>query len=129
LKTEKYKQKLGAKGEELAGEYLRNKGFEILEKNYKYKRKEIDLIVKDKNTVVFVEVKAGRSKKFGLPLEKVDLKKQKKIIEVAQAFLCENNFSDYDFRFDVVEIELEEGGNKINHIENAFVLTGDCDSV
>ena len=129
MKQERYKQRLGAKGEELAGEYLKNRGFEILERNYRYKRKEIDLIVRDKNTVVFVEVKAGRSKKFGLPLERVDLKKQKKIIEVAQAFLAENDFPDYDFRFDVVEIELVKGGNKINHIENAFILAGDCDSI
>lgn len=78
MKQERYKQRLGAKGEELAGEYLKNRGFEILERNYRYKRKEIDLIVRDKNTVVFVEVKAGRSKKFGLPLEKVDLKKTEK---------------------------------------------------
>ena len=122
---EKYRKRLGTKGEELAEQYLKNKGFEILERNYRYKRKEIDLIARDRNTIVFVEVKTGKSKKFGQPWEKVDWRKQKRIIEVAQAFLCENNFLDCDFRFDVLAIDLEKKENRINHIENAFVLEGD----
>ena len=119
----KYKQRLGKCGEDLAVSFLKKKGFEILERNYRYGHKEIDIIGKDKNTVVFIEVKTGRSKNFGSPQEWVNLRKQKSMIEVAQDYIQQNNFTDFDFRFDVVAINIEKGKREIEHIENAFMVS------
>ena len=125
----RYRQKLGKNGEDLAVSFLKKNGFEILERNYRFGHKEIDIIGRDSNTVVFVEVKAGRSKTFGSPEERVNLKKQRSMIEVAQDYIQKNNLRDFDFRFDVVAIEFERGGRsqdasaKIEHIKNAFMVT------
>ena len=101
---------------------MEKNGFEILERNYRFGHKEIDIIGKDKNTIVFIEVKTGRSKKFGAPQERVNLKKQKNMIEVAQAYIQKNDFRDFDFRFDVVAISFEKGNRDIEHIRNAFMV-------
>ena len=119
-----YKQKLGKKGEALAEEYLKRKGFRILKRNYRYGHKEIDLIGKDGNTIVFIEVKAGRSKSFGAPHERVNLRKQKNLIEVAYDFIQKENITDCDFRFDVLAISYQQGEEIIDHIKNAFM----CDT-
>lgn len=120
--AKRYKQKLGVKGEEIATDFLEKKGYKILKKNYRYKHKEIDIVAKDKNTVVFVEVKTIKSKKFGKPFEKIDFKKRKRIAEVAEAFLSENDLSGFDFRFDVVGIDLENDEKMVTHIPNAFTI-------
>jgi putative endonuclease len=120
---EKYKQKFGKQGEALAEEYLKRKGFVILERNYRYGHKEIDLIGKDGNTVVFIEVKAGRSRSFGAPEERVTLKKQKSMIEVALDFIQKKNITDCDFRFDVLAIHYKQDGEIVDHIRNAFMVT------
>ena len=124
----RYKQRLGRSGEDLAVDFLKKIGFEILERNYRFGHKEIDIIGKDKNTIVFIEVKAGRSKNFGSPQEKVNLKKQKNMIAVAQDYIQKNDFRDFDFRFDVVAISFERGTRRfkecfaIEHIKNAFMV-------
>ena len=117
------KHKLGKRGEALAEEYLKRKGFQILKRNYRYGHKEIDLIAKDGNTIVFVEVKAGRSKSFGAPHQWVNLKKQKNLIEVANHFIQKENTTDCDFRFDVLAISYQKGEEIIDHIKNAFMVT------
>jgi len=119
----KYKQEFGKKGEVLAEEYLRKQGFQILRRNYRYGHKEIDLIGKDGNAVVFVEVKAGRSESFGAPQERVNLKKQKNLIEAATDFIQKENITDCDFRFDVLAISYRQGEEIIDHIKNAFMVT------
>jgi len=119
----KYKQKLGKRAEALAEEYLKRKGFQILKRNYRYGHKEIDLIGKDGNTIVFIEVKAGRSKGFGAPQERVNLKKQKNLIEVANHFIQKENITDCDFRFDVLAISYQKDDKIIDHIKNAFMVT------
>ena len=120
--VQKYKQRLGKSGEDLAVSFLKKNSFEILNRNYRYGHKEIDIIGKDKNTIVFIEVKTGRSKNFGAPQERVNWRKQKSMIEVAQDFIQKNDLRDFDFRFDVVAINLERGNTKIEHIKNAFMV-------
>jgi putative endonuclease len=115
-----YKRNLGRKGEEISIDFLQRKGYEILKRNYRYGHKEIDVVARDKNTIVFVEVKTGRSKKFGEPFEKVNATKQKTLIEVAKAFIQENEIKGCDFRFDVISVDLK-GDEKIEHIKNAFM--------
>ena len=118
-----YKQEFGKKGETLAEEYLKRQSFLILERNYRYGHKEIDLIGKDGNTIVFIEVKTGRSKSFGAPEWWVTLRKQKNLIEAASDFIQKKNITDCDFRFDVLTIRYEKGGEIIDHIKNAFMVT------
>jgi len=118
----RYKQRLGKSGEDLAVSFLKKNGFEILERNYRFGHKEIDIIGKDKNTIVFIEVKSGRSKNFGSPQERVNLKKQKSMIEVAQDYIQKNDFRNFDFRFDVVAINFEGANRRVEHIKNAFMV-------
>jgi putative endonuclease len=120
---ERYKQRLGKKGEALAEEYLKRKGFQILKRNYRYGRKEIDLIAREGNTIVFVEVKAGKSKDFGAPQERVNLRKQRNLTEAAHHFIQEENVTDCDFRFDVLAINYQRGKEEVDHIRNAFMVS------
>ena len=120
---EKYKQRLGKKGEDRAEEYLKTQGYIILAKHYHYGHKEIDLVGKDGNTIVFVEVKTGRSEKFGAPEGWVSLKKQKNLIQAALYFIQNEKTEGCDFRFDVLAISYPQGKEVINHIKNAFMVT------
>lgn len=106
----------GCKGELLAEQYLKKQKYKILEKNYRNKIGEIDIIAKDKDTLVFVEVKARESAIFGRPCEAVTPYKQNKIRGVASYYLMTKRQSDADCRFDVVEVM----GEEVNHIKNAF---------
>ncbi len=107
----------GSKGEEIAVNFLKEKKFKILERNYSNKIGEIDIIAEDKNCLVFVEVKARETLQFGRPAEAVDHRKQQKLRNVAQVYLMTKKKELYDCRFDVVEILGEE---VLQHIENAF---------
>ena len=111
----------GKKSEIIATNYLKKKGYKILKNNYKNKIGEIDIIAKDKDTIVFVEVKARMSSKFGDPLEAINIHKQRKIIQVAQIYLLKNKLTDVSSRFDAVAI-LGELDSEIRHIENAFEI-------
>lgn len=113
---------LGKEGERIAADFLKDIGFTILERNFKYGRKDIDIVCKDGKTIVFVEVKAGRSKNFGTPLERVDQRKQKNITQIAKFFMQQMDCSGYDFRFDVVAIDGKKVPKRIKHIRNAFMV-------
>jgi putative endonuclease len=114
------KKERGKKGEEIAYRHLLSLGYQILESNFRRQRKEIDLIALDGKELVFVEVKAGRSKEFGEPELRVDKRKQKNLSEVAQAFLAEKKSEFESCRFDVLGIDLSTG--KLNHYKGAFIL-------
>jgi putative endonuclease len=114
---------LGKYGESVARDYLKAKGYKTVRENFKYARAEIDLIVKDdvNKQLVFVEVKTRRSKSFGEPEESVNISKQRQLIKSAKGFLMYNNdYADYEKRFDVIAIYIEEDKETINHLENAF---------
>jgi len=112
-------RKKGNTGEDIACRELIKKGYEIIERNYRNRGGEIDIIAKKDGITVFVEVKLRFSTKNGMPSEAVDEKKQTKIIETAKSFIAENDIVDMDFRFDVVEI-LVLDKIYIRHLENAF---------
>lgn len=112
--------KLGAEAESMAASYLRHQGYVILEKNYRSKFGEIDLIAKDKNTLVFIEVKARRSGSFGHPKEAVNRVKQKKISMVALAYMRVKRAMNMPVRFDVVAICSQKGNVGIEIVKNAF---------
>lgn len=113
-----YKKLLGKSGEKRAVKFLKKLGFKILCTNYKTRFGEIDVIAKDKDFTVFIEVKTRSSDVFGAPSEAVNLKKQQKYIKVASEYLLRNKLTDTPCRFDVIEIE----NNEIYHIINAFCM-------
>lgn len=100
----------GKTGETLAINFLEKQGFKIIEKNWRFSRLgEIDIIAEDKNTLVFIEVKAKTSSQFGHPLEAVNEKKFEKIQKLAEIYLSQNSDNSYDgVRFDLVGILLKE---------------------
>lgn len=109
----------GKRGEIIATNYLKKQHYKIIATNYKNPIGEIDIIAKDKNCTVFVEVKTRISKKFGDPLEAVNEIKQNKIRQVATFYLKANKMLDAECRFDVIGV-LGDGDDDINHIVNAF---------
>lgn len=115
------KQKIGSIGENIASNYLLKKGYKIIDRNYRFKRGEIDIIAKIENRYIFVEVKTRSRKDFGNPEDFVDKRKQKEIIKAAEAFL-EEQFHDGEIRFDIISVEIQENGKPptIYHIEDAF---------
>lgn len=111
------KRKTGREKEELAEEYLRQQGYEILDMNFYGRFGEIDVIARDGETLVFAEVKYRKSERFGNSLEAVDTRKQKKICQTALYYLARHHISDsVPCRFDVIGIT----GEDITHIKNAF---------
>lgn len=108
----------GNKGEDQAAEFLKQKGYEIAARKYRYKHSEIDLIVKKENLIVFVEVKTRSSSGFGEPEAFVGTKKAAKIFEGADQYVYENNWNG-NIRFDIVSVKL---GSKpeVVHFEDAF---------
>lgn len=104
---------LGKLGEKLALKHLQNKGYRLIIQNFRCRLGEIDLIVQDKNQIVFVEVKTRFSKKYGLPEEAVTASKQKSIIKTADYFLLLHPKLAPSFRIDVVAIELEPKTTKV----------------
>jgi len=110
----------GNEGENLAASFLVQKGFEIIERNYRYGKGELDIIAKDKEFLVFVEVKTRESLEYGLPEEAITKRKITQIRKIAEAYLAENNLTDESIRFDVIAILLLGGEVSINHYENAF---------
>ena len=113
---------LGRQGEEVAARYLEKNGFHILSRNYRCKIGEIDLIVIDKRTLIFVEVRSKSSEEFGLGQESVVRKKQLKLRQVAWHYLKAEGKTAMDCRFDVIAIRFDGDGQvrRIEHIENAF---------
>ena len=115
---------LGKWGERQAKLYLENKGYAIIVQNFRCPAGEIDIIAKDGEWIVFVEVKTRRSKNYGYPAEAVNSRKQIKYIQTALYYLKKNQLLDKAYRFDIVEVQLGKQENHvINHIINAFQST------
>lgn len=112
---------LGISGEDLAVEYLQQNGYKILERNFRSRLGEIDIVARDKDTLCFVEVKTRTSIEQGHPFESVSFFKQRKLARMALSYLKYKNFLDSPARFDVIAILFDEkGGKKIELIQNAF---------
>lgn len=116
MKNDDSKQGKGKKGEAQALDYLQAKGYSLLRRNFRNKRSEIDLIMKEGQTIVFIEVKYRSSNRFGYPEEFVTPRQQKSIILGAEQYLIENGW-DGNIRFDIVAIS---GDTAIDHFEDAF---------
>lgn len=111
------KRSIGTKYEDLAEAFLKEKGYTILERNYRTRSGEIDIIARDGRYLVFLEVKYRSGKRNGTALEAVDYRKQQIIYRTARVYLYQHRYlADQPCRFDVLGIT----GEQIEHVKNAF---------
>ena len=116
----------GQAGESAAEEYLRRKGYRILARNLRSSLGELDLVAEDGQVLVFVEVKARRTDAFGGAIHAVHHRKQEKLIQLAGQYLARHHIKDRLCRFDVVLLQgTDTVGSQIEHIQNAFEVSGD----
>ena len=113
---------LGKQGEEIALKYLKKKAYKIIERNYRSRLGEIDIIASHKGATVFIEVKTRGNTDFGLPQESVDERKQQHMARVALNYIRHKGLPDGNFRFDVVGIDFFSGKPEITLIKDAFQL-------
>lgn len=116
-----YKQNLGKFGENAAAIFLKKKKYKIIDRNYKNYYGEIDIVAKDNDYLVFVEVKTRTGCDYGRASQAVDKRKQEKLYILAQTYM--GNTYNSNVRFDIVEVYVDSTTQKIkkiNHIENAF---------
>ncbi len=115
------RREFGKYGEDVASRFLKQRGYCILERNYRRRTGEVDIVCEKDGIVVFVEVKRRSSDFFGHPSQAVDLRKRKHIAKSARKWLFERNLlGDCEVRFDVVSIIRRDGNDEISHIEDAF---------
>jgi len=114
----------GRRGEELAAAFLRQQGYTLVERNFRLRSGEIDIIARDRETLVFVEVKTRSCSRFGTPFDAVDGRKQQQIGQTALAYLAARGMADCAVRFDVVAVYLDDGEPRIELLKNAFEYPG-----
>ena len=118
------RKKLGNRGEKIAANFLRKRGYRIIEKNYRSRLGEIDIVARENDSVVFVEGKTRRSTDFGLPEEALSYDKRRRLSKVAMGYLAHRRIEDINCRFDVVSILMDDKKvmkvKRIELIKNAF---------
>jgi len=119
-----FNKDIGALGENIAEEYLTNMGYIVLDKNFRSKFGEIDIIGKDGNYIAFIEVKARYGSIYGTPAEAVTPRKQNKIYKTAQLYILKKRIFKFNFRFDVIEVILNSKDNdySVRLIKDAFQI-------
>ena len=120
------RQILGARGEKAAAKHLRRHGYKILTRNFRSGKAEVDLIARDKDWLVFVEVKTRQTEEFGAPSEAVQLEKQRNLSKAALDYLRQLGNPRIHFRFDIVEVVQRPDSKKpddVRLIRNAFDLS------
>ena len=110
---------LGKLGEEMAVEFLRNDGYEILETNWVFQKAEIDIIAQKQDTLAVVEVKTRSSVDFGLPQDFVKPKKIQLLVKAVNEYVIANDL-DVEVRFDIIAISKEDNQFKMEHLTDAF---------
>lgn len=117
------RKQLGAAGERHAELYLEEAGYRIIARNWRCRSGEIDLIAREGDILVVVEVRTRSSKaRFGTPQESIDARKQQQVMETAQVYLYQQRLHNYQVRFDVISVFTDKQGNMkdIEHIRCAF---------
>lgn len=115
-----HNRQFGSEQEQQANEFLQQQGLRLLGKNFSCKLGEIDLIMLDEDTYVFVEVRFRKASSYGGGLESITVNKQNKIRKTAQYFLLQNKLIDVPCRFDAVAITNQQGMTRFNWIKDAF---------
>lgn len=108
----------GKTGEDIAADYLKKMGYEIIMRNFRTEIGEIDIIAAGEGFLVFAEVKMRKNNDMGFAAEAVTVPKIKKICQVASQYMAKFGISDVDVRFDVIEVYFEQ--KEVNHIKDAF---------
>lgn len=120
IKNSNYRKNLGNFGEIKATKYLKQLGYKILLKNFVSRQGEIDIIAKDKEEYVFIEVKSRSSGTYGKPVDAVNAEKIKHILDVSRYFIYKNKIDNKLIRFDIIEVYINKKNYFINHIKNIF---------
>ncbi|MEX2280933.1 MAG: YraN family protein [Gemmatimonadota bacterium] len=113
---------LGRRSETIAAEYLKQRGYAILERNYRVGHKEIDLIARRQTLIAFVEVKARAGAGYGHPLEAITWAKRREVAYVARVWIAANGQSEMTYRFDAIAIVWSGNLPLIEHVPNAWSL-------
>ena len=113
---------VGKQGEDYARRFLEDKGYRTVVRNYRALRGELDLIMEDGSTCVFVEVKSNVSKAFGPPELRVTPRKQQQLVRIARAYIQEQDQPETEYRFDVVAVEMgvDLSLKNVRHPKEAF---------
>ena len=111
------RHEIGKIGEDLGTKYLENIGYSIIERNFIAKQGEIDIIAKDKEELVFIEVKTRTNALYGQPVDAVNRIKQKHLVKTVNYYLYLRNLENKFIRLDVIEVYLKDNTYKINHIK------------
>ncbi len=112
-------KKLGYFGEDAAVSYLKQKGYDVLERNWRFRHWEIDIIAHHLNEIVFIEVKTRQSTRHGDPEASVSLKKQRHLVDAAHFYIEQNNV-EWPARFDIITLLKENNSFTVKHLESAF---------
>lgn len=116
-----YRQRLGQWGEDVAVEHLRAAGWEVLDRNWRCREGELDIVARDGSVLVFVEVKTRSGRAYGEPAEAVSLSKARRIHGLAVRWLTEQRpKGDWDLRFDILAIVRYDTGPEVVHLMGAF---------
>ena len=115
-----HRQSLGRRGEDLACAELEKRGYVIIERRFRTRCGELDIVARDAGVLVFVEVKARSSSRFGTPLESVTWQKRQRLSQMAAAYLCHKRLADVACRFDVISINERQGAPTIELVRGAF---------
>ncbi|MFQ5398640.1 MAG: YraN family protein [Anaerolineae bacterium] len=117
------RQRMGRWGETVAAHHLEAKGYQILDRNWRCRQGEIDLVAQVGETLVFVEVKTRRGLDLGTPEEGLTRRKSQKLLQLGQLYVAEHGFHDAAWRIDLVAVELDKSGKllRCEHIPNAVL--------
>jgi putative endonuclease len=113
------RRQTGQRGEEMAAAYLAERGYTLIERNWRCPTGELDMVAAHGQTLVFVEVRTRSGSRFGPAEESITPAKQARLIELAQAYLQARALPEQPWRIDVVAVQLGPGLPQVNHIENA----------
>lgn len=122
MRTGMEKRDLGRQGEQMAEQFLCARGYEIIVRNYRCTYGEVDLVARDRDTLVFVEVRTQSGSSFGGPLESVTRRKQRQIAKAALHYVVRHRVENQALRFDVIGISWDTSAPQIVHVKGAFEL-------
>lgn len=116
------RREVGAKGENVAAEHLKKRGYKIIQRNFRCRQGEIDIIAQQGECLVFVEVRTKKSYGYGTPEESITIEKSERLISLAEGYIQTLDTPPQSWRIDVVAVELTPGNktSRLEHIENAI---------
>jgi putative endonuclease len=116
-------KQFGDKGEKIASEFLKNLGYNIIKKNFRFGQSgEIDIVAKDGNVLVFCEVKTRSNENYGTGFEAINPRKQKQLVNIAKGYLMINSIEDIECRFDAIMINYKNQEYTVEHLKDVIMI-------